>query len=437
MVYVPPSLHGQLGKKLRLSLKTRDLRVAQARRWAAVAALKRRIEEARRGPRQDARTLEALAYRDGLSRVAHGGHVVHFVGGLPPDLPDDPKEAQAEFLLEQAAERAQEIEEELARSLGEARAAKVASDWFDLATGRATPLDHHVDTWLAEGGKRGPVGPATQRAYRRAVSDLSAWCAQEGHAATLEGITGRVAGAFATHLARTKKERGTANNTLYALSAYWRWLMQKHFVAANPWAGQTLGEGPSRDSAEERPFTDAEMVKLLTGGADAVLLAGMRVAALSGLRVEEMHQLRIRDCQDGAFSVTRSKTPAGIRKVPIHSDLVSTVAWLSKGKRDDDYLFPSNAKGWRSDAMTNRFRTLQKKVGVLDRSAGRRSLVNFHSFRRWFISKAEQAGIPLDTVALVVGHRRNNVTFGVYSRDPAALWANKVACVEAVKLPPL
>jgi integrase len=69
-------------------------------------------------------------------------------------------------------------------------------------------------------------------------------------------------------------------------------------------------------------------------------------------------------------------------------------------------------------------------MGVDDRRHGKkRSLVNFHSFRRWFITKAEQAEIPEGTIAIVVGHKRPGMTFGVYSGGPQ--WEQLRACVEA------
>lgn len=49
----------------------------------------------------------------------------------------------------------------------------------------------------------------------------------------------------------------------------------------------------------------------------------------------------------------------------------------------------------------------------------RRSLVNFHSLRRWFITKAEQAGQPESIIAAVVGHKRQGMTLGGYSGGPS------------------
>jgi integrase len=64
----------------------------------------------------------------------------------------------------------------------------------------------------------------------------------------------------------------------------------------------------------------------------------------------------------------------------------------------------------------------------------RRSNIDFHSWRRWFVTKAREAGIDRAVVAAVVGHETGNITDDVYSGGPSAKL--KRACVEAVK-PPL
>ena len=83
-----------------------------------------------------------------------------------------------------------------------------------------------------------------------------------------------------------------------------------------------------------------------------------------------------------------------------------------------------------------RFARYREALGVDDRRDGRRrSLVNFHSFRRWFVTEAEQAGQPESTIAAVVGHSegRRSITFGVYSGGPSEGQLRR--CVEAVQLP--
>jgi hypothetical protein len=62
--------------------------------------------------------------------------------------------------------------------------------------------------------------------------------------------------------------------------------------------------------------------------------------------------------------------------------------------------------------------------------------VNFHSFRRWFVSRALDAAQPQRVVSMVVGHKEGFEGITVASYWRGADDATLRACVEAVKLPP-
>jgi integrase len=97
------------------------------------------------------------------------------------------------------------------------------------------------------------------------------------------------------------------------------------------------------------------------------------------------------------------------------------VARRTKGKRGADDLFPeypvpkrSTSQRERSFRASNEFTEYRRSVGVEEVVPGRRrSLVNFHSFRRYFITKAEQADQMEHIIAVVVGHKRTGMTLGV------------------------
>lgn len=127
--------------------------------------------------------------------------------------------------------------------------------------------------------------------------------------------------------------------------------------------------------------------------------------------------------------------------VPIHSALKAMVAGRAMGKAPEDDLFPewpaAVAKGSireRSAYFSKRFTKYRRGLGVNEQVEGkRRSLVNFHSFRRWFITKAERAAVDGDLLAAIVGHKRSGLTLGRYSEGPEMASA-KVA-VAKVSLP--
>ena len=164
----------------------------------------------------------------------------------------------------------------------------------------------------------------------------------------------------------------------------------------------------------------------------------MLVAALSGMRIEEMYRLTVSDVPDGWFRIRHSKTAAALRRVPVHTGLKALVARRIKGKKASDYLFheagPLREGRERSMAVSKRFGYYRRRLGVDDvHEGGRQSAVDFHSWRRWFVTQARNANIDRAVVAAVVGHEVGNLTDDLYSGGPSD--GLRRACVEAVRLP--
>jgi integrase len=429
---VPRSLRPTLGKKRLLrSLKTDDVRLARVARWNALDVLKTEIANARNpsGIANDPIMSEALALREELARAS--------------------AERRDELLYE-ITDRAEEIDlanggtrtEYLDHDTFHQEVASQATNFAKLATGQATPLDLYVDRWLASSG----YTDRTKADARTAIEQFKAWGSNTARSFFIETVTDSVASDFRDEaFVVAKVHPKTANKKLSLLRQYWEWLDKSFGIRPNPWMRKSLAkpkahrvaqDGPQGD---ERPFTDAEVQALLSGNADPDLADIMRIAALSGMRLEEIGQLRVYDCRDGIFSVTRGKTAAAVRTVPIHSALRQLIGKRTKDRKEETFLFPDLPQtGWdenRTMAVSKRFNYYRKRVGVDDsRPGARRSKVNFHSFRRWFATKAEEAGQRENVVAAVMGHSKNvGLTFGHYSK--AELIGLKRQCVEAVKLP--
>jgi integrase len=422
VVEVPPKLRSVVGhKRLRKTLATSDRATARARVWTVVAELKGTIEEARKATSGDPVTNEARAFRSALRKAS----------------PDDD-----EALREQIADRAYELRgSPKGDTIGvppweysyDAKAEKQADEFYALATGKTTPVDEYLEQWLSETS----YTPRTQVDHRRAVERLKARGGE-----TLEAVTRRRAGEYISALIRTMT-RKTAAKYKSSLSSYWKWLRGKGIVEANVWADQPIAKRKSHlegTELRERSFTDEELLKLLDGAAEPLIADLVRMGALSGMRIGEMCRLKVRDCEGGLFAVRKAKTEAGIRKVPIHPDLRVIAVRRSRGKQPNVYLFdelkepPPASPCERSMPAVKRFGRYMRSLGIAVILEGkRRSLVNFHSLRRYFITKAEQAGQPESIIASVVGHARQGMTLGGYSGGPSL--AQLRACVEAVRLP--
>jgi integrase len=74
--------------------------------------------------------------------------------------------------------------------------------------------------------------------------------------------------------------------------------------------------------------------------------------------------------------------------------LKSLVQRRISNRPGDAYLFPDlPGDNNRTMAISKRFGYYRKRLGVDDtRPGAKRSKINFHSFRRWFATKVEEAG---------------------------------------------
>ena len=100
----------------------------------------------------------------------------------------------------------------------------------------------------------------------------------------------------------------------------------------------------------------------------------------------------------------------GWRDVPIHRELAQTMARLIEGSKDGYVLsgLTVNKYGDRSNGIGKRFGRLKTELGF------GKQLV-FHSIRKTVVTILENAGVPENIVADIVGHEKTTMTYGLYS----------------------
>lgn len=450
VVDVPTALREVVGaKRLKKGLGTRDKHLAQARLPKALLELHSRIDAARRGhPSSDPRTAEAMELRERLQEVRSGVGAVY-----QPDEVWDP--ARGKYIVIEA-----EVAEGLLIDTVQARSEAIADEegekrgdaFADLALGRSTPLKYYMETWLSEPGNRGTIRTErTKQEYRGTVSAFEDWLAKGRHASTIEAVTRKIAGEFVSSLHKDGKSAARIRDVVAAFSTYWVWLEKRGCVpeSFNPWKGQAvakvkkvaaLSSGDDQADEDLRPFTTKELEALFKDVEDIALRDLMHLAALSGMRIEEACSLTVGQCGGGVFDVRGTKTKAAKRKVPIHPDLSELIKRRCTDKQSTDWLFPEAGEpdkfGKRAPVMSARFYKFRHDRKVDDKPEGKKvSRVNFHSFRRWFVSEAITAGQPLHVIRQIVGHEqpKSDVTLSTYFRGE--LEQAKVVCVNAVAMP--
>ncbi|WP_348640021.1 tyrosine-type recombinase/integrase [Rhizobium sp. FKL33] len=445
-VPVPRELVSVLGKtRLKRSLETHSQMEAERRKHSVLADFFKLIEDARRGQVEKVKAvLEASKTETRNDPVGLALRIREELVRVPEDSPLkdellDGVSIIAEDLLGREIDFDPVTEEPVYDPLREAKA-----DLFvKIATGKATPLREPLQRFYGEVS----WSPRTKLDCDRALELLQSWCESEHVVFTVESITRKRAGQFIGALSANKERpltNRTINKYLSCLSKYWQWLGARGLAddEKTPWKGQSLPKIKPKEDEEERPFTDDEVLRLLKGKPNQGYLKPlMLIGALTGARIDAVISLRRKDItEDGCIRFKAQKRERNSRLVPIHPDLRPVIDDLIKGKQSDDDLFPEcpavaeDKPQERSMPAVKAFGYYRKSIGVTDKVEGkRRDRINFHSFRRWFVTKALQAGQPELVVQLVVGHKPQSVTTSVYL---GGLTQEQLrACVEAVKLP--
>ena len=130
----------------------------------------------------------------------------------------------------------------------------------------------------------------------------------------------------------------------------------------------------------------------------------------TGARIEELCSLKVSDVKGDWFEITDAKTDAGCRKVPIHSKLKLEIKRMIDGRCDGFVIkgLTENKYGDRSNAVGKRFGRLKADMSFDGRYV-------FHSIRKTVTTILDNAGVPENTTADLVGHDKPSMTYGRYS----------------------
>ncbi len=212
----------------------------------------------------------------------------------------------------------------------------------------------------------------------------------------------------------------TVNRHMATLAALWSWAEERgHCEGRNPFQGHRRKLTNGRNKQGYVAWQEDELRKLfnplpkredLTEVMLVALYTGMRlneIAALTCDRIKEEGGVRFIDVDD-------AKTPAGIRKVPLHPRL----GWLfarARNSNGEGRVWPKfvpEGPGRKPGGDAGKlFSAHKQRLGFADRRKA------FHSFRKNVVGQLERARVPQNEVAQLVGHEKQGLTFGVYGQQ--------------------
>lgn len=213
----------------------------------------------------------------------------------------------------------------------------------------------------------------------------------------------------------TKVSPRVKKDALTNLHTFFEWLKDhRRVLQSNPFHGLSKQiEGRRSAVGVRRPWTRAELVKLLSGLNPASRLWTAVVLALyTGMRVDEISGMEVKHVDHESLFVQKGKNDNSIRHVPIHPVIAPLVATLAATSYDGYLISGITPTGYDKKHgvyISKRFSIQRPNLDLTDPAT------TFHSLRHNFTSAAENAEIPETTVALLTGHKRQNITFGRYS----------------------
>jgi len=396
---VPKDLQESIGKRRFVeSLKTETQTVAERRAAPLVAGWKLKIEKARSRDR-DPLEEEAIYWREILALTSD--------------------EDEREGILEHVMEKAESIMLKTApkgvqmganeTQWNELPGYEEAERFHGIATGQLVNLEDHLEEWLAttedtpksKDMKRSDVKrlgltfPTVDKLHRK---DVRRWVSK---LINEDGL-----------------KPASVARLLSSYRGYWRYLQSIEVVSEDiePFERLEVAKRASKKNSpkdKRQPFDAIDVVRLqkaATDKGDNIMSDLITLGMWTGCRLEELCALKIDKVKPTHFDIEDAKTEAGWRQIPIHRKLKPVMKRLTRDSKDGYVLsgLSFNKYGDRSNAVGKRFGRLKTDAGFDGRYV-------FHSIRKTVATLLENAGIPENVAADIIGHDKPTMTYGLYS----------------------
>lgn len=168
-------------------------------------------------------------------------------------------------------------------------------------------------------------------------------------------------------------------------------------------------------------FTEEE-IKVLWEHRDDQMAQYVLILIYTGLRIGELLAMRGDTIYlDKGYMVGGSKTEAGKdRVIPLHNKIIPLV----EQNLENNYLVYSKRSGaFTYNGIRPRFEKLMAKLGMNHK---------IHDTRKTAVSIMHSAGIPMETIRMIVGHSAKGITEAVYLyKEPHEL----VEAINTIEIP--
>lgn len=204
----------------------------------------------------------------------------------------------------------------------------------------------------------------------------------------------------------------TRNNAITAVKAAFRWAKRSGYIRDNPIVDM---ERPTAMERTAIPTPDQARI-ILEAVHDRAFLDLLTALAETGCRPGELSELTAKgvDLEAKTWTVrnkTRRKTKQPTRVVYLADPMVELSRRLIALHPEGPIFRNMRGRPWTRNAMACRFARLRKKLGMGPEATA-------YAFRHLYVTDGLERGIPIATMAALVGHSNTTTTARTYSKLP-------------------
>ena len=278
-----------------------------------------------------------------------------------------------------------------------------ATLFSDLALGSKTLAEPYFKQWKAQL----TVTPRTVEQYSKdALLFIQKFT-------LIEDVTKTAVSKWLDSLSDNGTSKDSQKRIIKGCRSFWRYVLRYDIKGA---VEDPFFKVITHDKAKKKPsrevFEPQEIVELWQMAnirADSTLADLITIGAFTGARIEELCSIKVNEVTSESIKISNSKTPAGIRSIPIHSQLRSLIKRL-KDTSSDGYLL----SGLTFDRYKDRSGAMSKRFGTLKTKAGHGKSKVFHCLRHTLVTNLINLNVSELIVQDIVGHEKKGVTGGVY-----------------------
>jgi site-specific recombinase XerD len=252
-----------------------------------------------------------------------------------------------------------------------------------------------------------PISETTQRNYHSVINQKLVPFLKERKKTGFEQIDVQTLSDFQDKSLAEGKNPQTVNDYLKAVRRVFHYLVRKGIINENPCINLTNIPVHDEDKMVRGCYELGRLKGVFTKRwRDPVSYLLCLIIYTTGMRNEEIENIRMKDIitMEGCHfvDIKESKTPNGVRMVPLHKFVYQKLKKYAAGKTADEKVFRGCTSVTFSQAAAELARHLKSETEAAEQN------ISFYSGRHFYKTMMNSGGLGEDVEEIFMGHRVSN-----------------------------